>query len=66
MQTKKLSERFSITHENKEILVEKFEDGKLEILPVSCGWREKGFVFKNSKPNTAKIIGEMLIRASEL
>ena len=68
----KLSSSYEIKKGDYSILVEKSEDGKLNITPnrhryighdqtIDCK-----FLFKNSKPEAVSIIGEMLMAASEI
>ena len=65
MQIKKLSEKFKIDHEGLCFTVEKFSDNKITIEPQGH-YDNGGFVFNNSRPETIKTIGEMLIEASSI
>jgi len=65
MKIKKLSEKFKIEHEGLYFTVEKFNNGKITIIPKGYN-TIGGFVFDNSKPETIEAIGLMLIEASTI
>jgi len=65
MKTTKLSEKFKIEYKRLYFTVEKFPDGKMTIEPQGH-YDNVGFVFIDSKPETIKTIGEMLIEASSI
>ena len=67
----KLSSSYDIKKGDYSIIVKKYEseDGKLSITPNRCdytGYDKEKFLFKNSKPETVRAIGEMLIAASKI
>jgi hypothetical protein len=65
MKTTKLSEKFKIEYKGLYFTVEKFSDGKMTIEPQGF-YDNDGFVFNQSRPETIKAIGEMLIEASSI
>jgi hypothetical protein len=66
MKTTKLSEKFKIEHEGLYIIAEKLVSGRITIEPLNNSYDNNGFVFFNSRPETIKAIGEMLVEASSI
>ena len=70
MKTTKVKETYRVEDDGgRFVVVEKFpdrRDGKINVLNESFLAKDGEFIFKGSKPNIVKAIGELLIEASRL